>query len=43
MNPILISALIIGIVGTTLVVIYGSWQIAVGVILILWADNLSKM
>lgn len=39
---ITITSLVLGITGIAVVTMYGGWQIAAGVFVMMWADNLSK-
>ncbi len=40
---IALIALLLGIVGIALVITWSSWQVALGVFLVMYSDNISKL
>ena len=40
---LLVIAIILGVVGYTLIGLYSSWYVAAGVLLAIWAENIVKL
>jgi len=42
MRKVDILALILGIIGMVLIIVYGNWQVALGIFIFTWGNNVSN-